>query len=162
MLYKLKYQRVIIIQQTLFISTWATKKLLRFCHVGIFTYISAVKIKTSKTLIWHVSSRIIIATKVKDNVWKIPYTTQDGTIKWRYLYHDDIEQSKARQETEVISFEERKKRNNVEASIFHYFHTRNNKTRYRGLIKHTVQAICRCAWINMRRLFIFDLRPALV
>lgn len=49
------------------------------------------------------------------------------------------------------------KRNNVEATIFQYcFHTRNNKTRYRGLLKHKLQAFARGLWINMRRLFIFD------
>lgn len=33
---------------------------------------------------------------------------------------------------------------------------RNNKTRYRSLFKHGLQAIARCAWMNMRRLFWFD------
>lgn len=48
-------------------------------------------------------------------------------------------------------------RNNVEVTMFQYcFHTRNNKTRYRTKIKHTLQAIARCAWINMRRLFLYD------
>lgn len=61
-----------------------------------------------------------------------------------------------------ILWEERKKRNNVEASIFQYcFHTWNNKTRYRGLVKHTLQTIARCVWINMRRLFLFDVEKAL-
>ena len=55
-----------------------------------------------------------------------------------------IERSKVRRQTESIQWDERKKRNNVEASIFQYcFHARNNKTRYRGLIKHTLQAIAR-------------------
>ena len=35
------------------------------------------------------------------------------------------------------------------------FHTRNYKTRYRMLIKHILHAIARCAWINMRRLFLY-------
>ena len=38
--------------------------------------------------------------------------------------------------------------------------TRNNKTRYRGLFKQTLQALARCAWINMRRLFLFDVKAA--
>ena len=64
--------------------------------------------------------------------------------------------------TKAIPWDERKKRNNVEASICQYcFHTRNNKTRYRGLIKHTLQAIARCAWINMRRLFLYDIEMSL-
>ena len=73
-----------------------------------------------------------------------------------------IERSKVRRQTESIPWDERKKRNNVEASIFQYsFHTRNNKTRYRGLIKHTLQVIARCAWINMRRLFLYDIEMSL-
>ena len=73
-----------------------------------------------------------------------------------------IERSKVRRQTESIPWDERKKRNNVEASIIQYsFHTRNNKTRYRGLIKHTLQTIARCAWINMRRLFLYDIEMSL-
>ena len=50
---------------------------------------------------------------------------------------------------------------NATATIFQYcFLTRNNKTRYRGLFKQTLQALARCAWINMRRLFIFDVNAA--
>ena len=53
-------------------------------------------------------------------------------------------------------------RNNVEATILQYcFHTRNNKTKYRGLIKHKMQALARCAWINVHRLLLFDLEMAL-
>ena len=49
-----------------------------------------------------------------------------------------------------------------EATMFQYsFHTRNNKTRYRTKIKHTLQAIARCAWINMCRLFLYDLEMGL-
>ena len=63
---------------------------------------------------------------------------------------------------ESVPFEKRKKRNNVEAIIFQYcFHTRNNKTRHRGLVKHKMQALARCAWINVRRLLLFDLEMAL-
>ena len=48
------------------------------------------------------------------------------------------------------------------ATIFQYcFHTRNNKTRYRGGIKHKMQALARCAWINVHRLFLFDLKNAI-
>ena len=62
-----------------------------------------------------------------------------------------------RRKVESIPLEERKKRNNVEAAMFLYgFHTRNNKTRYHTLLKHGLQAIARCAWINMHRLFWFD------
>ena len=87
---------------------------------------------------------------------------KEGKKCWRYFGRDQIDKAKTRREVESIPFEERKKRSNVEATIFQYgFHTRNNKTRYRGLIKHKMQALARCAWINMRRLLLFDLEIAL-
>ena len=80
-----------------------------------------------------------------------------GKKSYRYFDNEAIERSQNRQRMETIPWEERKKRNNVEATIFQYcFLTRNNKTRYRGLFKQTLQALARCAWINMRRLFLFD------
>ena len=108
------------------------------------------------------SAEVMNATNVKEGKWRIPFTDKNGKKNYRYFDKDDIERCKARRQTESIPWEERKKRNNVEASIFQYcFHTRNNKTRYRGLIKHTLQAIARCAWINMRRLFLYDMKLAL-
>ena len=92
---------------------------------------------------------------------RIPYGMQnfEDVIKEDCFYVDKAE---VRKKVECIPFEERKKRNNVEATMFQYcFHTRNNKTRYRTKIKHTLQAIARCAWINMRRLFLYDLEMGL-
>ena len=107
------------------------------------------------------TATVITATKAKNGKWKIP-VDKNGKRTYRYFDDKDIERSKARRQTESIPWDERKKRNNVEASIFQYcFHTRNNKTRYRGLIKHALQAIARCAWINVRRLFLFDVENAL-
>ena len=108
------------------------------------------------------TGEVINAIPVKDDKWKIQVENKDGKKSWRYFGRDQIEKAKTRREVESIPFEERKKRNNVEATIFQYcFHTRNNKTRYRGLIKHKMQAVARCAWINVRRLLLFDLKMAL-
>ena len=42
--------------------------------------------------------------------------------------------------------------------MFQYsFHTRNGKTRYRGLLKHRVHAYSRCMWMNLRRMVIFQI-----
>lgn len=102
------------------------------------------------------------AIPLKNGRWKIPLKGADGKTTWRYFSREQVEKSEARRKTESIPFEKRKKRNNVEATIFQYcFHTRNNKTRYRTLIKHTLQAIARCAWINMRRLFLFKAESSL-
>ena len=107
------------------------------------------------------TAEVITATKVKDGQWKIAVESPKGKKSYRYFDTEAIERSQNRQRMETIPWEERKKRNNVEATIFQYcFLTRNNKTRYRGLFKQTLQALARCAWINMRRLFIFDVKAA--
>lgn len=107
------------------------------------------------------TAEVIIATKVKDDQWKIAVVNSKGKKSYRYFDTDSIERSQNRRRMETIPWEERKKRNNVEATIFQYcFLTRNNKTRYRGLFKQTLQALARCAWINMRRLFLFDVKIA--
>ena len=42
--------------------------------------------------------------------------------------------------------------------MFQYsFHTRNGKTRYRGLLKHRMHAYSRCMWMNLRRMVIFQI-----
>ena len=108
------------------------------------------------------TGEVITAIPVKDDRWKILIEGKEGKKCWRYFGRDQIDKAKTRRKVESIPFEERKKRSNVEATIFQYgFHTRNNKTRYRGLIKHKMQALARCAWINMRRLLLFDLEIAL-
>ncbi len=108
------------------------------------------------------TGEITIAQPVKDGQWKIKTTDKNGNLVWRYFTTEHIEKARTRQEIKSIPYEKRRKRNNVEATIFQYcFHTRNNKTRYRGLFKHTLQAIARCAWINMRRLFLFGLQKQL-
>ncbi len=108
------------------------------------------------------TGEVITAIPVNGDKWKIKVKNKKGQNVWRYFGRDAIAKAKTRREVESIPFEERKKRNNVEATIFQYcFHTRNNKTRYRGGIKHKMQALARCAWINVRRLFLFDLKTAI-
>ena len=107
------------------------------------------------------TAEVITATKVKDGQWKIAVENSKGKKSYRYFDTEAIERSQNRRRMETIPWEERKKRNNVEATIFQYcVLTRNNKTRYRGLFKQTLQALARCAWINMRRLFLFDVKNA--
>ena len=105
---------------------------------------------------------VLTAIPVKDDKWKVQVEGKDGKKGWRYFGRDQIDKAKVRRQVESVPFDKRKKRNNVEATIFQYsLHTRNNKTRYRGLFKHKMQAIARCAWINVRRLLLFDLKMAL-
>ena len=97
------------------------------------------------------------AIQVKPDEWKIVLENADGKKSYRYFKKEHVDKAEVRCQVVSIPFEERKKRNNVEAAMFQYgFHTRNNKTRYRSLFKHGLQAIARCAWKNMRRLFWFD------
>ena len=83
---------------------------------------------------------------------------QERQEDWRYFGKEQIDNAQTKKEVESVPFEKRKRRNNVKATIFQYrFHLRNNKTKYRGLIKHKMQALARCAWINVRWLLLFDL-----
>lgn len=86
--------------------------------------------------------------KIGDGYWR--------QKPFRYFEEKDLAASLLRQETEGLPAEEQQRRNNVEAAMFQYsFHTKNNKTRYRGLFRHSLQALRRCAWMNMRRLAIY-------
>jgi hypothetical protein len=94
----------------------------------------------------------IRAVKTGDR-WRIA----TGKGKSRYFCRERIEKEKLRKSLASIPIEERNKRNNVEATIFQYcFHTRNNKTRYRGLMKHKLYSCARCLWINCIRLVIYQ------
>ena len=87
--------------------------------------------------------------------WRIPWANKTG---WRYFEDKDIEAYELRKRIESLPEEEQHKRNNVEAAMFQYsFHTRNGKTRYRGLLKHRMQAYSRAMWMNLRRVVIFQI-----
>lgn len=108
------------------------------------------------------TSEVINAILVKNDKWKISVINKKGKKTWRYFGKEQIDKAQTKKEVESVPFEKRKKRNNVEATILQdCFHTRNNKTKYRGLIKHKMQALARCAWINVRRLLLFDLEMAI-
>ncbi len=63
-----------------------------------------------------------------------------------------------RKQLESLPQELLNKRNNVEAAMFQVsFHTRNNKTRYRGLLKHAIWADARCLWMNFVRLMNYQI-----
>lgn len=94
--------------------------------------------------------------------WRIPLTDVKQTYPWRYFSEKDVAGSELRQKILSLPEEELYKRNNIEAAMFQYsFHTRNGKTRYRGLLKTRMQAYCRCLWMNTRRIIIFQLSALL-
>lgn len=85
-------------------------------------------------------------------------STQDRwfiqTGNGRYYFDQKaIRTSELRREMRNRPVEELRKRNNVEATVFQLaYPLRNNKTKYRGLIKHQMWAVCRCFWINLVRI----------
>jgi cell fate (sporulation/competence/biofilm development) regulator YmcA (YheA/YmcA/DUF963 family) len=88
----------------------------------------------------------------KEDRWRI--TTTTGHY---YFGQQAIRTSHLRREMKGRPAEELHKRNNVEASIFQLgFPLRNNKSKYRGLIKQKTWAVCRCLWINLVRILNFS------
>jgi hypothetical protein len=89
--------------------------------------------------------------------WRVNLSHVKPTHPWRYFNEDEVRRSELRRKIESLPPEEQHKRNNIEAAMFQYsFHTRNGKTRYRGLFGHRLQAFHRCMWMNLRRLVLFQ------
>lgn len=89
-----------------------------------------------------------VAKPCKNGRWSIK--TEKG---YRYFSEQEIETCAKRKEIEQMPFDKKNKRNNVEATIFQVsFHSRNNKTRYRGIIKTKLWVLMRCLWINLIRI----------
>jgi hypothetical protein len=87
----------------------------------------------------------------KEDRWRI--ASPKG---YYYFGQQAIRSSHLRREMKKRPLEEIHKRNNVEASIFQLgFQLRNNKSKYRGLIKQKIWAYCRCLWINLVRILNF-------
>jgi hypothetical protein len=100
------------------------------------------------------TGEVQIAHKTKNGSWGIK--TEKG---YRYFKQKEIDAAVLRKELKDIPPEKMKIRNNVEASIFQFcFHTRNNKTRYRGLIKHKLFAFARCLWMNLVRITNYEIK----
>jgi hypothetical protein len=97
------------------------------------------------------TGEIIPSYKNKSGKWTIK--TDKG---YRYFSDHQIETCHLRKLVEQMPIEKRNKRSNIEATIFQlsYF-TRNNKTRYRGLMQHKIWALLRCIWINLKRIATF-------
>jgi len=87
----------------------------------------------------------------KEDRWRI--STSSGR---KYFGQLAIRASQLRRQMKGRSLEELHKRNNVEATIFQLgFPLRNNKSKYRRLIKQKTWAYCRCLWINLVRILNF-------
>ena len=90
--------------------------------------------------------------------WRVNLPHVNQSNPWRYFNEEEIRRSELRRKIESLPLKEQHKRNNIEAAMFQYsFHTRNGKTRYRGLFRHRLQAFHRCMWMNLRRLALFQI-----
>ena len=84
----------------------------------------------------------------KEDRWRIP--TSSG---FYYFGQLAIRASHLRRILKKRTEEELHTRNNVEATIFQLgIPLRNNKSKYRGLIKQKIWTYCRCLWINLVRI----------
>jgi hypothetical protein len=84
----------------------------------------------------------------KEDKWKIK--TPEG---YQYFSQQAIRASALRRKIKHRPIEVLRKRNNVEATVFQFGYTlRNNKSKYRGLVKQKIWAFCRCLWINLVRI----------
>jgi hypothetical protein len=81
------------------------------------------------------------------------WVIKDGEKKPIYFERKDVETCMLRKRLGEIPKERLDIRNNVEATIFQLgYHYRGDKSRYRGLMRHTIWAVSRCMWINFRRI----------
>lgn len=109
-----------------------------------------LEMKEGELVVTHIGTGEIIPAYKTGDKWRIATT---GKSKYRYFTDEQIATAELRRELAAIPGQEQMKRNNVEATIFQYcFHTRNNKTRYGGLLRHKLFTFARCLWINHVRL----------
>jgi hypothetical protein len=108
------------------------------------------EMKDGEPVVTHIETGEIIPAYKTGDKWRIATT---GKNKYRYFTEGQIATAELRRKPAAIPQEEQNKRNNVEATLFQYcFHTGNNKTRYRGLLKHKLFTFARCLRINRVRL----------
>jgi len=116
-----------------------------------FTFTDDGNLNVFDTITKNTLTATKIIAKNKAEKWRIP--SEKG---YRYFSQKEIEAYFFRKKIEGTPIEISQKRNNVEATIFQLgYHYPNNKSRYRGLIKHTMWANMRCLWINFVRIFKF-------
>jgi hypothetical protein len=89
------------------------------------------------------------------------WVIKDGKNQPIYFDRKDVVTCALRKRLREIPKERHNIRNNVEATIFQVgYHYRNDKSRYRGLLKHRMWAISRCIWVNFRRIQLWSIRKA--
>ena len=112
-----------------------------------------LKMKDGNLIVTNLATGEIIPANQTGDKWRI---NTNGKCKYKYFTVQQIENSALKRKLATIPIEEQMKRNNVEATMFQYcFHSKNNKTRYRGMLKHKLYSYARCLWMNHVRLMIY-------
>ena len=106
-----------------------------------------------------------LTTNTEVEVRKVESRKEGTEPKWaiktkdnknRYFTQKEIDTCSLRKQIASRPQADLNRRNNVEASIFQLgYHYPNNKSRYRGLIKHKMWANVRCLWVNFVRVLNF-------
>ncbi len=98
----------------------------------------------------------MLAKKIKsskEDRWRFT----DSTGKTIYFSQQAIRASELRRTMKERPIKELHRRNNVEATIFQFaYPLRNNKSKYRGLLKQKTFAYCRCLYINLVRIMLLE------
>jgi hypothetical protein len=89
------------------------------------------------------------------------WVIKDEENRPRYFERKDVETCELRKRINEIPKERQNIRNNVEATIFQMgYHYRSDKSRYRGLLAHSIWSICRSLWVNFRRIQLWSIRKS--
>jgi hypothetical protein len=98
------------------------------------------------------TNELLTAAKVKNKKNIDKWCIQIEKV-YRYFTRKNIDAYLIRKRIDETPIEILQKRNNVEATIFQLgYHYSNDKSRYRGLIKHQMWANIRCLWVNFVRI----------
>ena len=77
-----------------------------------------------------------------------------------YIKDEAIQRYQQRRQAEEMPEEIRRRRNNVEATVYHVTCClRQNKTRYRGFLRNRLWAIARAVWVNLIRIQNYLAKP---
>ncbi len=103
----------------------------------------------------------IFDTKTNRLIEPYKLICKNSTTKWRidtgngyrYFTQNEVDTYQIRKKITETPVKILQFRNNVEAAIFQLgYHYSNDKSRYRGLIKHQMWANIRCLWVNFVRI----------
>lgn len=132
-------------------------------YTGIQGAVSRYDLELNSDGLWVTdgqTSEKILAKEVKKqkNSTEDRYQIKTPDGKYRYFGPIEIRASELRRQIKQRPLAQTRKRNNVEATIYHFgCELKKQKTKYRGLIKQKIWSFCRCLWINLVRITKFSM-----